>query len=296
MNGGDNSRGYTIVEVLIFMAVSGLMFVLAVVFVSGKQASTEFRQGLYVVNSEIRTVINDVANGRSQPLRIGGTNVRCTAPAGGQPIFSTGNNAQGANGGTNGCIFLGKVLQFNVADRAPENRKFYNVFTVAGRQMKADGTAVTTFASALPVPIAPPYSPARNLTETSGLLGGLEVQRMLLCYTPNCSSNLSIGAVGIFGSFNPALGTAAGAAQSGAQTVITAVIPGSSFGASTGATASAIGTQTRNINNSHIIGSGQYVLLCFRSGDKVGSVSIGGISGQQFTTEVKIGGVAGVCS
>lgn len=86
MNGGYQSRGYTIVEVLIFMAVSGLMFVMAVVFVSGKQANAEFRQGLYVVNSDIRSVINDVANGRSQPLRIGGTNVRCEALPGGDQL------------------------------------------------------------------------------------------------------------------------------------------------------------------------------------------------------------------
>jgi hypothetical protein len=213
----------------------------------------------------------------------------------GQPSFSSASNPQGANGGDNGCIFLGKVLQFNVADKAPDNRKFYNVFTVAGRQMNASGTAVTSFAAAQPVPIAPPYSPVRDLTETRSLVGGLEVQQMFLCNNADCTSNSTIGAVGVFGSFNPALGTAAAGTQSGAQTVITAVIPFSSFGASTSSTATVIGTQTRNINNTHIIGSGQYVLLCFRSGDRNGSVSIGGISGQQSTTEVKIGGVAGVC-
>ena len=290
MNGGLQSRGYTIVEVLIFMAVSGLMFVMAIVFVNGKQSSVEFKQGLYDANSDIKTTINEVANGRFDSLAFGPGAVKCTASAfGGPPSFSAGSVEQGANGGSTGCTFLGKVIQLNVADFGTQAQNYESIYTVAGRQLNTSGQPVTSFVTASPAAITTP----RDLTRSKRLQSGLEVTGSYLCNNAACSSKLSAGAIGFFGSFNSALGSTSGSGQSGAQSVIAVVVPGSTYGSSRAATVSAIAGTLAAVNATNTIGAGKYALLCFKNGTKTGAVYIGGINGQQFTTQVKVGIIAG---
>lgn len=293
MQGGIHQRGYTIVEVLIFMAVSGVMFVMAIIFVSGKQSAVEFRQGLYDTNSEIQTAINDVANGRVDSLTFGST-TKCEAPAtGGPPVISNtiiSSNKQGANGGKLGCVFLGKVLQFKVSEFGSESAFYFANFSLAGRQVNSAGSAVTSFSEANPTVIFPIAGRSnKDLTVTKRFQSSLESTAAYLCSGTGCVTRTSIGAVGFFGSFNPALGSATGAAQSGSQTVTTAVIPGSVYGASRSSTAGLINANTRNITGTNIVSDGKYVLLCFQNNTKKGYITIGGINGQQFTTQVKTG-------
>src|SRR4051812_20289476 len=97
------TRGYTIVEVMIFMAVSGFMFVIAAYFVNGKQASAEFRQGMNSANTVVQQVMNQI-NSSFYPSQ---ENFTCKIT--GKPhLFATPNKL-----GTNQeCVFLGSVLQF----------------------------------------------------------------------------------------------------------------------------------------------------------------------------------------
>lgn len=296
MIGGISPRGYTIVEVLIFMAVSGLMFVMAITFVSGKQSSVEFRQGLFDVNAEIRSAVNDVADGRFDALAFG-SSTRCQAPAAGGPpvINDSGSVEQGANGGAQGCVFLGKVMQFNVSDYGGDSRNYFSTFTVAGRQVEASGLPVTDFLAASPTAIFPIAGRStKDLTNSQQLQSGLESTGMFYCtgqLLPSnpCVGKMSIGTIGFFGSFNPALGTASSSAQSGAQSVTTAYIPGSSWGASRSGTAAIINTNAQLIDSPHYVKAGRFILLCFKNGTKEGAVIVGGVNGQQFTTNVKIG-------
>jgi len=76
MIGGNKPHGYTIVEVLIFLAISSLMFLLAAGFISGKQSAVEFKQGMNDINTQIGSVVNDVANGQYPPS----ATFTCTAP------------------------------------------------------------------------------------------------------------------------------------------------------------------------------------------------------------------------
>ena len=57
MIGGNKPHGYTIVEVLIFLAISSLMFLLAATFISGKQSAVEFKQGMNDINTQIKSVV-----------------------------------------------------------------------------------------------------------------------------------------------------------------------------------------------------------------------------------------------
>lgn len=108
MRGGKNKQplGYTIIEVMIVLAVSGVMFLIASTFVSGKQQRTSFNDGVNQMASQIQDVIEQVTDGRYSDISL-----TCTALPGvsvkAQP--SVGPNEQGSN---NSCIFVGKMIHF----------------------------------------------------------------------------------------------------------------------------------------------------------------------------------------
>ena len=68
MDRGRKSGGYTIIEVMIFLAVSAFMFVVAAYFIQGKQANAEFNQGMQAINSSMQKVINDVNDNNYPPV------------------------------------------------------------------------------------------------------------------------------------------------------------------------------------------------------------------------------------
>ena len=288
MKGGKQPHGYTIVEVLIFLAVSSLMFIIAVGAVSGKQAVVEFKQGMNDINTQIRSTVNDVANGEFPSQGDFG----CQAPDSNSPPAVQGPaTAQGTNGGVGGCIFMGKVIQFGVGSATSAD---YNVYTVVGRQISfTTKDPVTTFQDAMPVAFD-------NLTAAHKLEDGLTVKKMMTC-TTNCdtapqSSMQNIGAVGFFGSLANADATQVDTLESGSQSVITASIKNSTLGqgetggsgmvATIAAGAHDIGLPATNF----IIRGGSEIIVCFENGTQIGSVVIGGNNGQQFTTRVSTGG------
>lgn len=309
MLGGQNTQpsGYTIIEVMIFLAISGLMFVVAVLFISGKQATVEFRQGMQDANTKIQSVVNEVANGEYPAP--GNFNCAVGSPSnpGSVPSFSLGSNGQGTNGGidttlhTSGCIFLGKVIEFE-----PSGGTTYSVYSVAARQLDASGNPVLDFAHAQPrvVCIANGTACTNDFTESDVLEDGLVETAAFYCPKPHagnpaCSNgNTAIGAFGFFGSFNG--GTNASDLQSGAQTVTTAYIPVPVI------SDPVPNEQTRitnlnavlaNLDNpSYQVASGASILLCFSNGQgRVGDIQIGGNGGQQFTTTLNLSGAPSPC-
>ena len=63
MKSGLKSRGFTIVEVLIFLAVSSALMVSAFTLISGSQNKAAFTVGINDVQQQINAVINNVSNG-----------------------------------------------------------------------------------------------------------------------------------------------------------------------------------------------------------------------------------------
>lgn len=294
MIGGNKPHGYTIVEVLIFLAISSLMFLMAASFISGKQAAVEFKQGTNDINTQIRSVVNDVSNGQYPAAG----SFTCSALAPGVPSIISAATAQGAN---YGCIFLGKVIQFNVGG----DQTAYNIYTVAARQSDpTTGASAATFAEAKPIAVDDPAVPV-NLTEKKVLQNGLVITKVLQCKLDCLLGNgRSIGLFGFFGSLGNYGLSQSSTPESGAQTVVTASLPGSTAfpGVDETTAVSGINNQAQNIKSTNVfltnnvVGNGTYILMCFQNGNKKGSVSIGGLSGQQFTTTLETGaGVAAAC-
>lgn len=138
MKSGLKSRGFTIVEVLIFLAVSSALMVSAFTLISGSQSKTAFTQSINNVQQQIDSVINNVANGY---YSAGETQNKCTVDnATGELSF---NEPNGSRGSSTDCIFLGRFIAFN--DGSDE----YTVYNLAGRRLK-NGSDVILMADANP--------------------------------------------------------------------------------------------------------------------------------------------------
>ncbi len=293
-----NKKGYTVVETLLFLAISGVMFLLAIVFISGKQHKAEFKQGLNETNSAIRQVINDVDNGTFQSNGEFTCDVDSGASSG--PKFTNVPNPQGTN---KKCIFLGKVIHFGPQGT---NDKGYNVYTIAGRQYqitfdptgKLIGPPSINFDSAIPTLV--PSSTAPSLTQKNTFPWGLQIIKAFSVGDVNnpigSTTDSDLNGVGFFSDF---YNTGSGTLQSGSQGVIVIPIPGTNpsppvlRGEDEGGISGDILTQVTNKT-----AAGKYtVTLCFDSGTgQYGTIIIGGGNGQRLTTKTQIyNAKPGVC-
>ncbi len=124
MNRADGGwdRGYTILETMIFLAVSAAMFVSAMALINGKQQRTEFSTGVRDFESSLNDLANDVQNGYFSNNSANGQ-VYCYATSTSTIVSTTYDNRQG-------CILIGKAIQF-----APNaNTSKYSVVTMVGKQ------------------------------------------------------------------------------------------------------------------------------------------------------------------
>lgn len=138
MLGGKNKQhrqplGYTIVEVMIVLAVSGFMFIIAANFINGKQEKAAFTQGSNDMGSKLQKIVEDVTDGHYSdvPLTCGQSGSSLSASA-------SGSAPQGE---TANCVFLGKILRFDNAGGSQKDH--YQVFSVAAAR------SITTFPNSL---------------------------------------------------------------------------------------------------------------------------------------------------
>lgn len=98
------AKGFTIVEVMIVLAVTGLMFLIAVNATQGLLAKNSFNSGVNDLASTIQNTIEQVSDGQYSDVPI-----KCES---GPPVNAStleGTNPQGTN---QDCVFLGKLIHF----------------------------------------------------------------------------------------------------------------------------------------------------------------------------------------
>lgn len=261
MKAAEKQSGFTIVETMIVLAVTGALFLLAFDAINGKQNITEFQQGINGIESSIKQTISEVDSGDYPDIGA----FTCNGTSGTIQI-TPGTSTQGAN---TGCIFLGKVLQFGVQDTNPQQ---YIAYTIAGLQANTG-----TLSSATPVAIAPgvttntaPNYP--NASVASQLNYGLIVKSMYSVASDGTKT--AIGAVG----FISTLGSYSGnQLVSGSQQIDLVPVIGSSINSSAPSGVDAI---NRYLATS-TINPGDGVQICFASGttNESGLVTIGGGGG-----------------
>jgi len=285
--GGDSS-GYTIVETMVFLAVTGILFVSAVATVQGKQAVVQFSQGTRDAQSKIQDVINQVSTGYYPSTN----SISCTAPSGGAPIIVAGSKTQGSS---DDCIFLGKVIQLGTSGGTG-----FNAFSVAARRQNAStNTTATSLEQALPTAMAPTSnaSSTPDSTEKTEFDYGLIVTRIMMPLQPKNSATgkfpagafngTTYGAVAFFTSL-PTVSSGLLLA-SGAQHVSFGVVPESTLNDSTYKMAERINLITDNPAPSVPSGkktitldpaNGVVMCLSDDGGSRKAMITIGGASSQ----------------
>jgi len=289
MSGGANKTpygyGFTIVEVMIFLAVSGVMFLVAASFISGKDSQAEYYQGMNSANAKVTTIINNAANG-NYPF-ISGRNLNCNATVtGGINVTLTrrGGSVPGSVPPTAqpGCTFIGTVLQTN------QNPSEYTLYTIAGCQYfdytvsgcwtgsgNGFGQVPTTLAQEYPTEVS-------QMTTQNYWLDGLEIKNM---YEVVNGSSTQIYFVGFFSSLP---NSSPGVLSSGAQPVSIVVFPSLTSSSS-----------VFNATSASLLQNGHIVMCFYQSSNQrdIGSLSIGtSAGGQQISTDLEMGnGVATQC-
>ena len=270
MKGGLKTQGFTIVETLIVLAVTGGLFVVIAASLSGRQAKTQFQQSIQEVRSQIEQVINDVSVGYYP----NSANFQCSASGLG-PSITAGSTAQGQN---TGCIFLGKAIQFQINGTDPEQ---YRVYPIAGLQRDSTGAEVTTYAAAKPKVIAPSTSnpSVPNGSSSQKLNYGLTTAS--LKYGSGAGTN--VGAIAFVSSL---ASYSSGSLVSGSQQINVIPITGSVLNSSATAGAEVINS---SLATSPVNPAG--IKLCFANAQlgQSGLITIGG-SGRQLDLSLVIKG------
>ncbi len=266
----NKKTGFTIIEVMIVLAVTGVLFAAAVILLAGKQQKTQFTLAANNIAIQIQQTAGDVTNGYYPNLG----DFKCNN---GQPNQITNSNSQGTN---YGCIFLGKIMQFGMQN-LPST---VNIYTLLGNQT-ADGQSVTGISDATGLQLLEPdisQTPPQDYLEYG--LQAVCMQYSTSSQPPsNCTGGTKIGAVGF--ASNPATQST----SNNTQQVTIVAVPSIGWGSSEPASGF-------NINQPEplVVDPTGGVQICFSYGSgssKSALIQIGGSNRNALVTEtIKDGG------
>lgn len=176
MISGSKPKGFTIVETMIFLAVSAALLTSALALISGSQNKSQFSVAMNDVQQEITKVINNVTNGYYPSTTTG----KCV-PAGGRIVFTGVTQQKGTN---KDCSFIGRVVQFSSGDT-------FKVYSIAGMRKTTDARQqeVSNMTEALSTALPSP--------DVIRLKNGISVKKV----TDSSHTPPNIGAVGFFTGF-----------------------------------------------------------------------------------------------
>jgi type II secretory pathway pseudopilin PulG len=289
IQGGDQKAGgFTLVETLIVLAVTGALFVSAALLINGKQNTTQFQTAINNLQQQIQQIINETASGY-YPNK---GNFTCSGAS--SPITFT---AVGSGQGTNsGCIFLGKVIQFGSAS---DNSELITI-PIAGNQFVA-GSPTQTLAAAAPRAIAP-ASAIESVPDTSlttKMENGLSVASSNgafassgMYYDKVSGGSVATGIVGFLAGSSSGDITGADASgnlKSGAQQLSLYGVKTSTSNESVTAAANAIGNNTVTAASNLEAASSVFICLASATTNQSGLITIGGGGSLAVTLTIKDG-------
>lgn len=281
MKGANLRAGYTIVELMIVLAVSGGLIVGVMRSFNGQQGRTEFDQAVRDFDSKLQDIMNDVSTGYYK----NSGNFSCTAAGSSPPSISSIAAEQGTN---KGCIFVGKVIQLGVSGvggALPEN--VYAIYTVVGRQYVTgtSGPIVSTLIQAQPTS----NDLTNQLVEEHSFNNGIKIESVK--YTKSDGTEQRDNAFGIYSTFGSA--TVSGKVNVNLLPIIIAGTPDTYISASSTKvnTVNAIRTPAVTAGNPKDINPAGGIRICLKSesGNQRALITLGGSSRASGTTLVKGG-------
>ncbi len=264
----DSAQGFTIVETLIVLAVTSMLFVSVALLINGRQNRTDFLVGVRSLQQQFQQIINETISGYYP------NNGNFSCSVAGPPLsIISGSTAQGKN---QDCIFAGKAIV--VGGAAHLNN--YSAYPLAGRRA-INGADVKTPQEARVTAIAQstanPQAPVVGLVK---LPNNLVYSKARLANSPSWTTGtFAVAFLSSFGNFQGTINT------TGSQQLNLASY--SSWSSSM--------SDADNINTEANRGALQYpiassgVEYCFNSGGTAQSVIIAISAGLAVTTNVKTG-------
>lgn len=179
MRGGKSgSQGFTILEVIIALAIAVGFLAIAIYTFSGKQNQATFDQSVREAQSVIQKDISNVINGSESSQ----SNFTCSdSGTNTPPNIVSGSGSIGSN---SGCVFLGTAINFQDPTASPTPSNFTK-YSIVGRQCDiglntpSNCSPPVSIQNSDPIPLAPgtlaadSTSPDDSVTSTFG--GGLTV-------------------------------------------------------------------------------------------------------------------------
>jgi prepilin-type N-terminal cleavage/methylation domain-containing protein len=299
MKGGKNKSplGYTIIEVMIVLAISGVMFLIAADFVNGKEQRTAFTDGVNTLASNIQDVIEQIGDGNYSNIPI-----TCLVKNGSLAISNPALTAPTPQGTNSDCVFLGKVFFWPTPAQNPDDQ--YYLYTMAGSSTNPTATISTGEIGLSDISYAPVYvkgSSGVDLTVSQETPEALQISGIdLLDSTGAPIMSLSpiyaFGLIQSLGSNELAAGTNATHYESGAQTinlyyVPNTVITSGTSGSNQIAGANALNYNASSTNNNPLVPvlSTEAIGLCVTDGTHSSVVSIGGANASQLSVNIENG-------
>jgi prepilin-type N-terminal cleavage/methylation domain-containing protein len=283
MKGVKPPGGYTIVEVMIVLAVSGVMFVMAANFINGKNARTQFQQGSNELGSRMQGVIEEVTDGQY-------TDIPFTCSRAGSSLAVTGAvRPQGTNPE---CVFIGKLAHFSVNPNpsgfGSGDRTKYEVFTLAGERSIGSTQPDLTNTHIVAVEEYPPLAiPQINLTKLANVPQNLDISAVQIIGEDGSrngkteDNTYDVGFMQGFGTSDAANNPfAAGTFQSGAQSVSLVYIP------NVDANQSNTGLRGKIKHPPPVFSPARSAKICITDGSRQALVNIG-TNNNQLNVEVK---------
>ncbi len=280
MKPGLDARGYTIIEVMIVMAITTALLVGVMAGISGQQRRTEFSQSVNDFQSQINDVINTVSTGYA----VNTQNFNCTAPGGLGPQLDTTPpfNTQGKN---KDCIVLGRAMQMAVGTEPGA----YNTYTVLGQRQDSAGKEVTsinaiaTAGGAIPT-VASATNGGADSFDTGKIQYGVTTTKMFYTTDGTLGTAQNIGAV----AFLSSLGQYTGCTNlcSGTTNVQLYAVQATSLNAGAGT----VTPVSSGLNAGHLLPvPGGSVVVCLKSGgtSQYGVITIGN-NNRQLSTKLDI--------
>jgi prepilin-type N-terminal cleavage/methylation domain-containing protein len=191
------SKGYTIIEVLLVLAISSTLLFAAIIVFRGQQQETEFTQAVADLNSKIVNYSNQTGSGTFPDS---GDFTCAAGVAGSPPSLASG---PGRSGGRSGCIFLGRAFQVDSLGGSD-----LNIYTVVGDQT-INGVTATSISTTNPTIATVPNGGAQAfvLNDTYTLAAGANF-KSVTGQAASGGPNSSMTMAGIYTDLN---GTAASA-------------------------------------------------------------------------------------
>lgn len=189
---GVLASGFTIVETMIVLAVTGALFIAIAASFSGRQDEAEFIHAINTAQAKIQQVILQTSEG----FYTNQGNFSCSSASGSVSITpGTYTGTQGTNGGaTGGCVFLGKAIQFLVQSGTPNEQ--YRIYTVAGIQGPTNGSP-SPFQTVNPTVVGQPGVDYTSYSDVGAWEYGLHTLFVRADKNPGCTAILcSFGSVG----------------------------------------------------------------------------------------------------